>query len=132
MKRIQIFLFVLIFAGCSATGLKVIDMEDREFKISYFVLGDKIFKSDSAFIGFDKKDKRVFGKAGCNRFFCSYEDKGNKISLSENIGATKMMCDPEAMEFEDNFLQNFQGLFEIMKDNNVIVLDNGKMKIYLE
>lgn len=132
MKKIQIFLLVLIFAGCSATGLKVIDMEDREFKISYFVLGDKIFKSDSAFIGFDKKDKRVFGKAGCNRFFCSYEDKGDKISLNENIGSTKMMCDPEAMEFEDNFLQNFQGLFEITKDDNIIVLDNGKMKIYLE
>lgn len=107
-------------------------MEDKEFKISHFVVENKTFKSNLAILGFDKKDKRVYGKAGCNSFFCSYEDKDNKISLDENIGATKMMCDPEAMEFEDNFLQNFKGIFEITKDNNVIVLDNGKMKIYLE
>ena len=132
MKKITIFLFVLIFAGCSVPGPKVSDMEDKEFKISHFVVENETFKSDSAIVGFDKKDKRVYGKAGCNSFFGSYEDKGNKISLDENMGATKMMCDPEAMKFEDNFLRNFQGVFEIIKDNNVIVLDNGKMKIYLE
>ncbi len=68
---------------------------------------------------------------GCNSFFGSYEIKGNKIIINENIGATKMMCSPEEMKFEFNFLQNLQGEFEIINDNNII-LDNGKMKIYIE
>lgn len=132
MEKIKIFLLVLIFGGCSVAGLKVTDLENREFKIFHVVIDNKILKFDSAKIGFDKKEKRVYGKAGCNSFFASYEDKGDRISIDENIGATKMICDPEAMEFEDNFLQNFNGVFEIITDKNVVVLNNGKMKIYLE
>ncbi|MBX2078431.1 META domain-containing protein [Campylobacter peloridis] len=137
MKKIKLLgLTALVFSACSVSTLSVNDLQNKEFSISSFELNGKTFQlpqNTTATISFDNKDKRVFGVAACNRFFGNYKDQGNSIQIEDNLASTKMLCDKEAMNFEDNFLRNFNGEFKIInKDEGTISLENKKMKIFLK
>ncbi|EAJ6142217.1 META domain-containing protein [Campylobacter lari] len=124
-----------IFSGCSVANLSVDDLQNKEFTISSYEANGKSYElhqNSKASISFDNKDKRVFGVSGCNRFFGNYKDQGNSIKIEDNLASTKMLCDQESMKFEDNFLRNFNGDFQITSDDDGIVLDNKKMKVYLK
>lgn len=58
------------------------------------------------FIGFDQKESRIYGNAGCNSFFGSMITDSTKTNLNairfDNMGSTKMLC--EDMALEDEFL----------------------------
>ena len=43
------------------------------------------------FITLESSDKKVFGRAGCNRFFGVYEQNESQLTFS-GMGATKMAC----------------------------------------
>jgi heat shock protein HslJ len=45
---------------------------------------------------------RVSGTGGCNRFGGSYESSGEALSFSP-LAATRMACEPEVMQAEQNF-----------------------------
>lgn len=49
------------------------------------------------------KEAEVLGKAGCNRFFGRYTFDGSGISIGP-LGSTRMMCAPEVMEAERQWL----------------------------
>ncbi|AJC84351.1 META domain-containing protein [Campylobacter peloridis] len=137
MKKIKLLgLTALVFSACSVSTLSVNDLQNKEFSISSFELNGKTFQlpqNTTATISFDNKDKRVFGVAACNRFFGNYKDQGNSIQIEDNLASTKMLCDKEAMNFEDNFLRNFNGEFKIInKDEGTISLESKKMKIFLK
>lgn len=59
----------------------------------------------AAFMGFDTKQKRMFGSAGCNRIFGSLNTKGHNIDFGA-VGSTRMMC--ADMKGEDAMLKALQ------------------------
>lgn len=64
--------------------------------------GEKVKLTDpnnEMFIRFDEAEKRVNGRAACNRFFGNYEMDGNKLKFSP-MGATRMACPDLAVENE--------------------------------
>jgi heat shock protein HslJ len=61
----------------------------------------------SQFIAF-KVDGKLSGHGGCNRFFASFEQDGEALSIGP-IGSTKMLCPPETMDAE-------RALFEALKN----------------
>ncbi|RKO65213.1 hypothetical protein CKA54_01950 [Campylobacter sp. P255] len=136
MKKLLAFgaASVAIFSGCSVANLSVDDLQNKEFTISSYETNGKTFESNTikTSISFDNKDKRVFGVSGCNRFFGNYKDQGDSIKIEDNLASTKMLCDQESMKFEDNFLRYFNGDFQITSDDNGIILENKKMKVYLK
>ncbi|OCX42370.1 hypothetical protein A7X81_04050 [Campylobacter ornithocola] len=124
-----------IFGGCSIANLSIDDLQNKEFTINSYEANGKNYelpKNSKASISFDNKDKRLFGIAGCNRFFGSYKDLGSNIKIEDNLASTKMLCEQESMNFEDNFLRNFNGEFKITSDDDSIILENKKMKVYLK
>ncbi|EAI5466817.1 META domain-containing protein [Campylobacter lari] len=124
-----------VFSGCSVATLSVDDLQNKEFTISSYEANGKSYKlpqNTKTSISFDNKDKRLFGTAGCNRFFGNYKDQGNSIKIEDNLASTKMLCDQESMKFEDNFLRYFNGEFKIINDDEGIILENKKMKVYLK
>ncbi|HEC1762506.1 TPA: META domain-containing protein [Campylobacter lari] len=124
-----------VFSGCSVTNLSVDDLQNKEFTISSYEANGKSYElpqNTKTSISFDNKDKRLFGTAGCNRFFGNYKDQGNSIKIEDNLASTKMLCDQESMKFEDNFLRYFNGEFKIISDDEGIILENKKMKVYLK
>ena len=55
---------------------------------------------------------RVHGFAGCNQFFGSYAQKGDRIELGM-LGATMMACPEPAMSIENRFLRAFSGALRL-------------------
>ncbi|WP_257404371.1 META domain-containing protein [Campylobacter lari] len=124
-----------VFSGCSVANLSVDDLQNKEFTISFYEANGKSYElpqNTKTSISFDNKDKRLFGTAGCNRFFGNYKDQGSSIKIEDNLASTKMLCDQESMKFEDNFLRYFNGEFKIINDDEGIILENKKMKVYLK
>ncbi|HEC1747631.1 META domain-containing protein [Campylobacter sp. IFREMER_LSEM_CL1846] len=124
-----------IFSGCSVANLSVDDLQNKEFTISSYEANGKnheLPQNTKASISFNNKDKRVFGVSGCNRFFGNYKDQGSSIKIEDNLASTKMLCDQESMKFENDFLRYFNGEFQIISDDDGIILENKKMKIYLK
>lgn len=62
----------------------------------------------NASIKFDTTENRVSGNAGCNSFFGSYNVEGEYILFTQ-MGATKMLCDEESNQTEDEFLKILSG-----------------------
>lgn len=71
------------------------------------------------FLTFDGKEKKVLGKAGCNRFFGTYEQKESVLTFS-GMGATKMAC-PD-MDIEASF-------FKVLEDTKTFVIKNDKLTL---
>lgn len=89
--------------------------------------GEKVKLTDSnseIFIQFNDAEKRVNGRAACNRFFGNYEMNDNKLKFSP-MGATRMAC-PD-LQIENQF---FQVLDEVdaytIKENVLTFLAKNK------
>ena len=79
-------------------------------------------------------NNQISGTVGCNRFMVGYTSE-NAQQITINEGATtKKTCTPSSiMEFEDKFLQIFNGTFFI--ENNFyggITFTKDNVKVYLE
>lgn len=59
-------------------------------------------------MGFDAREGRVFGRAGCNRYTASYTLDGDAFEVGV-AAATKMMCPEVMMTVEDRFLEALGG-----------------------
>ncbi|PAF41114.1 META domain-containing protein [Helicobacter sp. 11S03491-1] len=82
---------------------------------------------------FDQSQHRIYGIAGCNNYFASYAWRDSQQLEVGNTGMTRKLCTPdELMSFEFRFMRNFNGLFQVTKNKTSMVLDNGKMQIYLQ
>ncbi|PAF50522.1 META domain-containing protein [Helicobacter sp. 13S00477-4] len=82
---------------------------------------------------FDQTQNRIYGTAACNTYFASYTWKDTKHLEVGNTGMTRKLCDPdELMGFEFRFMRNFNGMFTVTQDKTSMILDNGKMQIYLQ
>lgn len=81
-----------------------------------------------AFIGFDTKEKRVNGFAGCNRMFGGIDINTKKKTVSfANMASTKMMC-PD-MKTEDSLLSAMGQVSNYSVDGaGMLELKNGSGK----
>ena len=70
-------------------------------------------------ITLESSDKKVFGRAGCNRFFGVYEQNESQLTFS-GMGATKMAC-PD-MDIETSF-------FKVLEDTKSFIIKNDKLTL---
>ncbi|RDU73348.1 META domain-containing protein [Helicobacter aurati] len=76
-------------------------------------------------------NNQITGTAGCNHFMAGYIPRSNtQIDISHGA-ATKKMCSPKVMQFEDIFLQIFTGLFTVEPSFDGVVLVHDDTKVYL-
>ncbi len=74
-------------------------------------------QNSEIFIQFNEVEKRVNGRAGCNRFFGNYEMEGHKLQFSP-MGATRMAC-PD-LQIETAFFQMLNEVDALnIKDNKL-------------
>lgn len=105
MKKLSLLLLGAVFAfvGCKNDANVIGEWETRSLEINGIV--QEICVSN---ITISKKSNNVYsfsGESGVNRFFGSAEIKGNSFSVKDDMGSTRMLGDPKAMEFERNFMQ---------------------------
>lgn len=135
-KYLYIMACALAFIACEdKNGVAFTDIENKSLIIDKIIVAGETFtpsplQDDNASILFSKNDYNGF--AGCNSFFGSLSLKGNKIAFAGNGGATKMLCPPEVMLFEDTLLSQLIGEFTLGKENDKLILQSKEMKIYFK
>jgi heat shock protein HslJ len=91
----------LLLTGCASLTPPSLPL-DTTYKVEW--IGERPLIDRSHLTVTLGADDRAHGHAGCNRWFASYQAKGNQLSISQ-AGATRMMCAPALMEQEGRFLQ---------------------------
>lgn len=136
MKKYLLFLTAFAFLACGDKGnVAFANIENKHLNIEKLIIAGKNFipstlQDENASITFTQSSYNGF--AGCNRFFGSFSVKGDKISFADNGGATRMMCPPEVMRFENALLTHLRGEFTLSKENNSYILKSNEIKIYLK
>lgn len=131
MKKLFLFaavLFAAVMTSCGTSGNQV-DLSGEWNIVS--VEGQKLEGESSPFVGFDIKEGRLYGNAGCNNIMGSLElDSVNpgRIVLS-NIGATRMMC-PD-MNTESKVLGALNNVSGYQASANGVELTDGSGKVVL-
>lgn len=105
MKKLSLLLLGAVFAfvGCKNDANVIGEWETRSLEING--IAQEICVSN---ITISKKSNNVYsfnGESGVNSFFGSAEIKGNSFSVKDDMGSTRMLGEPRAMEFERNFMQ---------------------------
>lgn len=100
----------LLLAACSAPNAPQSSAASNEPAGEAPALAGRTFELPGALPGDAKRPEIVFtaegriaGTAGCNRILGGWQLDGKKISFG-NVGATMMMCSPEAMKLEQTVL----------------------------
>ena len=74
------------------------------------------------------EEGKVSGNAGCNNYFGEMDTNlSNGNMRLGNLGATKMMCDPAAMETESNFMAVLPKVNRYNISENTLELYQGKL-----
>lgn len=105
MKKLSLLLLGAVFAfvGCKNDANVIGEWETRSLEING--IAQEICVSN---ITISNKSNNVYsfnGESGVNSFFGSAEIKGNSFSVKDDMGSTRMLGEPRAMEFERNFMQ---------------------------
>lgn len=119
MKKLLFLLgFVFMFVGCKEASLIEGNWETRAFEING--IAQEICVSDISFTKSSKNIYSISGNSGVNRFFGSVKVKSSSFFIQDDMGSTKMLGEPNAMEFENNFLQTLieAKSFKIFKENS--------------
>lgn len=119
-----LFCMVLAEAGCRSSenaelgGVKwvLVSQDGEQIKLT--------MPDNEIFMEFNPTEKRVNGRAGCNRFFGNYEQDGSKLKFSP-MGATRMAC-PD-LQAENSFFRMLDGVDAYrIKNHHLTLLSKGK------
>ena len=117
-RLVLTLMFLTVLYGCSAPEGAAekdvaqegepMDIQTRTWRLDR--LGDKVMPEGdkSPTLSLDPSSGRASGFAGCNRYFADYKLDGSSLTLGP-VGATKRLCDKEAMAIEDAFLAALSG-----------------------
>jgi heat shock protein HslJ len=72
-------------------------------------------------ITFDANGKRISGFTGCNRFTAELDEDSRGFSLSK-IASTKMACNPQRMELENDFLYELNDYRSIVRNGDQLLM----------
>lgn len=122
MKKILILTGVIIFSLISCT---TIEKEDNGYKniTNIKTIYGKEFKLDYSNITIVFEENKVYGLAGINRYFTSYDVNKNGTVSFKPIATTLMAGAPELMERERKYLKFLSEAFDIK------VLNEEKIQI---
>lgn len=81
---------------------------------------------------FDSVEGRVAGSGSVNRYFGSYTVDGNKLTIGENLGSTKMMGPADAMNQETAYFNLLAAAesFSIVGDRLEIAASDGGLLVF--
>lgn len=96
--QVLLGLTTLAVAGCSVEPLTL--QHDVTY-IAEWIGGEPVVGRNPVSLTFS--EDRVYGNAGCNHWFATYERDGQQIRFS-NIGSTRKMCSELIMKQEHHFL----------------------------
>ncbi|MCW1360213.1 META domain-containing protein [Campylobacter sp. US33a] len=123
MKKISILALGLLMSACvKNASLSIIEIENKTLSFVSIETNGKLYtpKEGGEIPSITFERDRFFGFAGCNRFFGGLGNLGDEGIEFKGAAATKMMCEPESMKFEDKILTSLTGIFKISKNG-----DNG-------
>ncbi|WP_231970390.1 META domain-containing protein [Polynucleobacter necessarius] len=72
-------------------------------------------------ITFDANGQRVSGFTGCNRFTAELDEDSRGFSLSK-IASTKVACNPQRMELENDFLYELNDYRSIVRNGDQLLM----------
>lgn len=127
MKSFLMLLFI-IFGGIGScdSAREAAKLKDVKWELET-LNGEKVNLADpenKMFIQFDVAEKRVNGRAACNRFFGNFELDDLKLKFSP-MGATRMAC-PDLQQ-ETRFFQMLEKVDSFnLKDNTLSFLSKGE------
>lgn len=106
-----------MFVGCKESSSIEGNWETRDFEING--IAQEICVSDISFTKSSKDIYSISGSSGVNRFFGSVKITASSFFIQDDMGSTKMLGEPNAMEFENNFLQTLieAKSFKIFNEN---------------
>lgn len=80
------------------------------------------------------KDGKFFvaGNSGVNLFNGQIKNKAKDKIIIENLASTRMMGSPQAMEFENLFLETLTGTVNINIQDDILTLTNPEKKLELK
>lgn len=120
MKKIFVIFFCAMFGlvGCS-------DADTNLKGKTYQYNGPDNTKMT---ISFDEKENRIYGFAGVNRYFGTYQQDGQKLTFSP-MGSTMMAGSPAEMRAEADFLQTLPKVtgFSLKGKTLTLTLPEGQM-----
>ena len=70
---------------------------------------------------FDANGERLSGSTGCNRFTASLDEDARGFSLKQ-IASTKMACNPQRMELENDFLYELNDYRSIVRNGDQLLM----------
>lgn len=127
MKSMIILVCIVLGIGGCNSSKNMAKLNDVKWILE--TLDDKQVKlsdqNGEIFIRFDDVEKRVNGRAACNRFFGNYEMDGSTLKFSP-MGATRMAC-PD-LQIENDFFQTLDGVDSYtIKDTILSFQSKGKV-----
>ncbi len=136
MKKYILIIISLLLIGCANNAN--IDLESMneqwngEYKISHIIVGNEtIFAPENATLEF--KDNRIYGNTGCNNYFSIANWIKNGSLKVAYAGSTKKMChEKDINDFENIYLGNLEGEFEMSLEDDKYTLKNDNISIFLE
>lgn len=97
-SKILLGLIALTAAGCSVEPLT---LQNDVTYIAEWIGGEPVVGRNPVSLTFS--EDRVYGNAGCNHWFASYQREGQQIRFGE-IGSTRKLCPEHIMQQEKRFL----------------------------
>lgn len=121
MKGIVLCCFVTVLAISCKSAKESVSLTGVKWVVESLNGKDVKLKEGQSevFVTFDATEKKVFGRAGCNRFFGNYEQQESTLTFS-GMGATKMAC-PD-MDIETSF-------FKVLEDTKSFVIKNDRLSL---
>lgn len=134
MKKIQWMMFLLLLAaiGCKNAPKEQVQvaLTEHEWELKSMTKADSVLKNPGQLPTlFFSDSTAVYGFAGCNRFFGTYEvEKEGKITIKPG-GATMMYC-PD-LTFEDAYLKALAEVKTYVIEGKELKLTDGDGKLIL-
>ena len=122
-----LFFFILGGIGSCNSTREAAKLKDAKWELKT-LNGEKVElteSKDDMFIQFDIAEKRVNGRAACNRFFGQFELDDLKLKFSP-VGATRMTC-PD-LQKETDFFEMLEKVDSFrLKDDVLSFLSKGEV-----
>lgn len=99
MKNFTLASLALLVSGCAVEPLT---LQNDVTYIAEWIGNKPVVGRNPVSLTFS--EDRVYGNAGCNHWFASYQLDNQKIRFSE-VGSTRKMCAEHIMKQEQHFLE---------------------------
>lgn len=115
------FIVLVTFGGCKS-GKEIPNLDNVKWKLTHLNGKEVVlnYPENEIFMFFNGTEKKVNGRAACNRYFGNYEITDTKITFS-SIGATRMAC-PGDGEWEAEFFQTLETVDTYTLKDDVLTL----------